>query len=227
MQPALSDKFRAAAAGMLLAELSYPGGVDVYPRRSRREPTTLSILRQSQQRPVPEYLTQLPQPLTAQLISLLPLLLRSHRLDWSRYLAPAAVAAIQLLEAASESLLDGQLPLELLQPVAIPAPAANPAALALHSLLCIPESYRLAVKYAFERSHSSAIAMLTGWLAGAYGGLTSLPLERSSELAALLETGPILDQLWSLSDTLFMQWAGSPETASPSTAAITVLPLQR
>ncbi|MEO1403211.1 MAG: ADP-ribosylglycohydrolase family protein [Cyanobacteria bacterium J06635_1] len=114
-------------------------------------------------------------------------------------------------------------PIAPLRMVQFQVPELLPIGVALYSFLRVPESYGLAVKYAFNRTHSSAIAALTGLLAGAKGGVSQMPIPwliawltavgASSGLTKLdLIQGEGLADLWSRLDAPFYQWMGSPIT---------------
>ncbi|MEM8804986.1 MAG: hypothetical protein AAGF01_02925 [Cyanobacteria bacterium P01_G01_bin.38] len=102
-------------------------------------------------------------------------------------------------------------------------PELFPVGVALYSFLRVPESYGLAVKYAFDCTHSSAISALTGLLSGVHGGLSQMPvpwliswLTTVGALPSLtpldLTQGDGLTELWSKIDAPFYQWLGAPTT---------------
>ncbi|MEO0456506.1 MAG: hypothetical protein AAF152_07970 [Cyanobacteria bacterium P01_A01_bin.114] len=112
----------------------------------------------------------------------------------------------------------------------LPSSTRLPVEAVLFSFLRIPESYGLAVKYAFDCTQSSAIAALTGLLAGASGGLSQMPLPWLSAGLPVIE--PTLDlangglaQLWPHLDTAFARWAGSPPGGLTAASLAPMLPL--
>ncbi|MEM9905524.1 MAG: hypothetical protein AAF921_10930 [Cyanobacteria bacterium P01_D01_bin.44] len=137
----------------------------------------------------------------------------------------AAPSMIALLESAlkGERQTAKTLTTSLLPMLRLQGPELFPIGVALYSFLRVPESYGLAVKYAFDCTHSSAISALTGLLAGVHGGLSQMPM--AWLIPWLTTVGPLLDlthldltqgdgltELWSKIDAPFYQWMGAPSS---------------
>ncbi|MEM9162500.1 MAG: hypothetical protein AAGC54_05455 [Cyanobacteria bacterium P01_F01_bin.4] len=151
--------------------------------------------------------------------------------------APSMIALLEReLKAGPQT--TGALTASLLPTLRLQVPELFPIGAALYSFLRVPESYALAVKYAFDRTHSSAIAALTGLLAGVSGGLSQMPMPwliswltavgASSGLTQLdLTHRNGLVELWSRLDAPFCQWMGSPtpRRAGEGQAQLSVMPL--
>jgi hypothetical protein len=137
--------------------------------------------------------------LTHQPIQTLLPMLHSQFADYSRDAALAGSQGQALLAALQTA---RQQPTTVLSLNHLQPPLQG-LALALHSWLTAPNAYGLVVTQAYRQSRSTAVAMLTGLIAGAWGSLDSLPMDWLINSPTLP-----LERIGKQADRLFACWAG-------------------
>jgi hypothetical protein len=211
MHSPVIDQFRGAILGMLLAEAQ---GKKMLLAKSL-DSWLDCVAKDAEATQSPDFITE---PSMEQVLAWVPSLLcqydnpalRSHWIKTS--LQPIELQGIAYLMGDCMELLLTRQPLSLVyqrlsdQKPLLQSSIGQAVGGAIFHFLQAPESYALAVYNTWYGNQDIRVAQLTGLLSGAYGGLAHLPTAWISPLYA--QEPSSFESIWTLSNGLWLQWAG-------------------